>query len=41
MVGYENDYTNITGYEYDSDVSIGFYIYLRAFGPSSGMAIAE
>ncbi len=41
MVGYENDYTNITGYEYDSDVSIGFYIYLRAFGPASGMAIAE
>lgn len=32
IVEYENDYTYIDGYEYEEDWSVGFYIYLRAFG---------
>ena len=31
---YENDFRTIYGYHYDDDYSVGFYIYLRAFGPS-------
>ena len=31
---YENDFRTIYGYHYDDDFSVGFYIYLRAFGPS-------
>ena len=33
---YENNYTRIDGSRYDHDWSCGFFIYLRALGPSSG-----
>lgn len=33
---YENDYTRIDGSRYDHDWSFGFFVYLRALGPSSG-----
>ena len=33
---YENDYTRIDGSRYDHDWSVGFFVYLRALGPSSG-----
>ncbi len=36
IVSYEKSYTRIDGSEYHSDCSVGFYVYLRAFGPSSG-----
>ena len=36
ILEYDNDYTTIDGYKRDDDWSIGFYIYLRAFGPASG-----
>ena len=36
IVSYDKSYTLIDGSEYHSDCSVGFYIYLRAFGPSSG-----
>jgi len=35
-VSYENDFTRVDGSRYDSDWSFGFYVYLRALGPSSG-----
>ena len=35
-VSYENDFTRVDGSRYDSDWSVGFYVYLRALGPSSG-----
>lgn len=35
-VGYENAYTRIDGSEHDHDWRIGFYVYLRAFGPDMG-----
>jgi len=36
IVDYENECVRSDGYRYDEDWSFGFYIYLRAFGPSSG-----
>lgn len=36
LVEYENDYMTLDGYTIDDDWSIGFYIYLRAFGSDSG-----
>jgi lipopolysaccharide assembly outer membrane protein LptD (OstA) len=33
---YENDYTRIDGSRYDHDWDFGFFVYLRALGPSSG-----
>ena len=33
---YENDYTRIDGSRYDHDWNCGFFVYLRALGPSSG-----
>jgi len=35
-VAYKNSYTRIDGSEHDSDWRIGFYVYLRAFGPDMG-----
>ena len=35
-LSYENDFTRVDGSRYDHDFSVGFYIYLRALGPSSG-----
>lgn len=35
-VAYENDYTRIDWSEGDDDWRFGFFIYLRAFGPSTG-----
>ena len=35
IVEYESPYTQIDGYEFGEDWSIGFYIYLRAFGADS------
>ena len=35
LVEYTNEYTRIDGYRRDDDWSIGFYIYLRAFGAES------
>ena len=36
LVEYDNDFTRIDGSKYDDDWSIGFYVYLRAFGSDSG-----
>ena len=36
IVEYDNDYTTIDGYTVEDDWSIGFYVYLRALGASSG-----
>ena len=36
ILEYNNSYTRLDGYEREEDWSIGFYIYLRAFGPESG-----
>lgn len=36
---YQNAYTRLDGYERKEDWSVGFYIYLRAFGPGSGGAL--
>lgn len=36
IVEYDNDFTTIDGYEWEDDWSVGFYIYLRAFGAGSG-----
>ena len=36
LLEYDNEYTTIDGYKRESDWSIGFYIYLRAFGADSG-----
>ena len=35
-VSYENDFTRVDGSRYDHDWSFGFFVYLRALGPSSG-----
>ena len=35
-LSYENDFTRVDGSRYDHDFHAGFYIYLRALGPSSG-----
>ena len=35
LVEYRNSYTRIDGYEREDDFSVGFYIYLRAFGANS------
>ena len=35
ILEYQNSYTRIDGYEHEDDWSIGFYIYLRAFGADS------
>jgi len=35
MLEYQNSYTRADGYRRDDDFSIGFYIYLRAFGADS------
>ena len=34
MCEYDNDFRTVYGYYMDDDFSVGFYIYLRAFGPS-------
>ena len=36
LVEYDNSFTTIDGREWGDDWSVGFYIYLRAFGPGSG-----
>ncbi len=36
LVEYENEYETIDGYTREDDWSVGFYVYLRAFGPESG-----
>jgi len=38
QVTYENEYTRADGYQRDEDWSIGFFVYLRAFG-ASGMGL--
>ena len=35
-VGYENDYRRVDGSRSGEDWRFGFFIYLRALGPSSG-----
>lgn len=35
-LGYENSYKRIDGSEHKEDWRIGFYVYLRAFGPDMG-----
>ena len=35
-VAYKNSYTRIDGSEHDRDWRVGFYVYLRAFGPDMG-----
>jgi len=39
ILEYQNSYMRLDGYERDDDWSVGFYIYLRAFGPGSGGAL--
>lgn len=36
LIDYEEEFTRIDGSRHDRDVSVGFYIYLRAFGADSG-----
>ncbi len=36
ILEYENEYTLVDGYKREDEWSIGFYIYLRAFGSDSG-----
>jgi len=36
ILEYDNEFETIDGYKREDDWSIGFYIYLRAFGPQSG-----
>ena len=38
---YENDYRRIDGSHHDDDVRVVFFIYLRAFGPSSMLDLAR
>ena len=38
---YENDYRRLDGSHHDDDVRVVFFIYLRAFGPSSMLDIAR
>ena len=35
-VSYENDFTRVDGSRYDHDWNFGFFVYLRALGPTSG-----
>ena len=41
VLSYENSITRIDGSEYDDDWNIGFYIYLRAFGPGLGSIFGD
>lgn len=41
LVEYDNDFTTIDGYQYEDDWTIGFYVYLRAFGSDSGNIFAH
>ena len=41
IVEYDNDYTRIDGSEYEDDWSIGFYVYLRAFGSDTGNVLVR
>jgi hypothetical protein len=41
ILSYENSVTRIDGSEYDDDWHIGFYIYLRAIGPSMGSVFGD
>ncbi len=41
LVEYDNEYTTIDGYRHEDDWSIGFYVYLRAFGADSGNIFAN
>ena len=38
---YENEFTRVDGSKYDHDWSFGFFIYLRALGPSSGNPFSD
>ena len=40
-MSYENDYLRVDGSEYDHDWSFGFFIYLRALGPSAGSPFGD
>ncbi len=40
-VQYENEYTMINGYSHDEDWTIGFFIYLRAFGPAASSIFTD
>jgi len=35
QIEYQNSYTRVDGYEREADWSVGFYVYLRAFGAES------
>ena len=37
----ENDYRRLDGSHHDDDVRVVFFIYLRAFGPSSMLDLAR
>ena len=41
QVAYQNDYKRIDGSECDHDWRIGFFVYLRAFGPEWGNVMGE
>jgi hypothetical protein len=41
QIAYEDEYTRIDGSEYDHDWRVGFYVYLRAFGPSWGNVMGD
>jgi len=40
-LAYENEYTRVEGSCEDAEWRIGFYIYLRAFGPNQGLKIGD
>ena len=41
LLEYDNEYERIDGSRYDEEFSVGFYIYLRAFGPNSGLNFGD
>lgn len=41
QVAYENDYERIDGSKYKHDWRVGFYVYLRAFGPDWGNVMGD
>lgn len=41
QIAYENDYKRIDGSTYEHDWRVGFYVYLRAFGPGMGDILGD
>ena len=41
QVAYAHDYKRIDGSEYEHDWRVGFFVYLRAFGPNWGSVLGD